>query len=151
MSVTDPDAPLAVAEIVVDPVVRSVATPLLELMFATAWLDEDQVGVTAEPLLVAVNVTDPVTRVAVNVPVPCERHPEQLIVRAPPPVVLIVNVVRPLIPLSAAVIVVVPVAAAVASPAVLILATLVAEDVHVTDEVKFWLLLSPKVPVAVNC
>jgi hypothetical protein len=100
---------------------------------------------------VAVNVTDPVTRVAVNVPEPCERHPEQLIVRVPPPVVLTVIVVTPLIPLSAAVMVVVPVAAAVASPELLIVATLVAEEVQVTDEVTFWLLLSPNVPVAVNC
>ena len=135
----------------VDPVVIRVATPLLELMFATPWLDEDQVGLTAVPLFVAVNVTDPVPIVAVNVPVPCERHPEQLIVRAPPPVVLTVIVVTPLMPLSAAVIVVEPVAAAVASPELLIVAMLVEEDVHVTEEDKFWLLLSPKVPVAVNC
>ena len=69
----------------------------------------------------------------------------------PPPVVLTVNVVTPLIPLSAAVIVVVPVAAAVASPELLIVATFVDEEVQVTDEVTSLLLLSPNVPVAVNC
>ena len=151
VSVIAPVAPLAVAEIVVVPVDRSVATPVLELMLATAEFDEVQVGLTAEPLFVAVNVTEPVTNVAVKVPEPWEMQPEQLIVRVPPPVVLTVKVVTPLTPLSAPVMVVVPVETAVASPELLIVATFVADDVQVTDDVTFWLLLSPKVPVAVNC
>jgi hypothetical protein len=139
------------AEIVTVPVVMSVATPVLELMVAIAWLDEDQVGLTVWLLLVAVNVTWPNVNEAVKAFVPFAVQPEQLIVRVPPPVVLTVNVVTPLMPLSAAVIVVVPVPPAVASPEALMVATLAAEDVQVTDEVTFWLLLSPNVPVAVNC
>jgi hypothetical protein len=135
----------------VDPVVKRVATPVLELMLATPVLEEVQVGLTADPLFVAVNVTEPVDNVAVKVPEPCERHPEQLIEILPPPDVLTVSVVTPLIPLSVAVIVVLPVAAAVASPEPLMVATLVDEELQVTEEVTFWLLLSPKVPVAVNC
>jgi hypothetical protein len=151
VSVIDPEAPFAVAVMLVDPVVKSVATPVLELMLATAVLEELQVGLIAEPLFVAVNVTEPVANVAVKVPEPCERHPEQLIVRLPPPEVLTVSVVTPLMPLSAAVIVVLPVAAAVARPEPLMVATLVDDELQVTDEVMFLLVLSPKVPVAVNC
>ena len=45
----------------------------------------------------------------------------------------------------------VPSATAVASPVVLMVATLVAEDVHVTCEFTFPVVLLPKVPVAVYC
>lgn len=150
VSVTDPVRPLAVAVIVVEPVVSSDATPVVDPILATAVLEEVQVGVTADPLLVAVNVTVPLISVAVNVEPDCERQPEQEIVKLPVDE-LTVSVVNPETPLSAAVIVVVPVVAAVASPVLLMLATLVAEEVHVTDEVTSLLLLSPNVPVAVNC
>jgi len=60
-------------------------------------------------------------------------------------------VVVPVRPLSPAVIVVLPVLTAVANPALLIVATLVEEDDHVTDDVMSLLELLPKVPVAVNC
>jgi hypothetical protein len=119
-------------------------------MLATAVLDDVHVGETAEPLLVAVNVTVPVSTEAVNVEPDCEMQPEQEIVRLPVDE-LTVSVVNPETPLSAAVIVVVPVDPAVASPVLLMLATLVAEEVHVTDDVTSLLLLSPNVPVAVNC
>jgi hypothetical protein len=45
----------------------------------------------------------------------------------------------------------VPVPAAVASPAVLIVATVVLNELQVTELVRFWVLLSLNVPVAVNC
>jgi len=135
---------------VVEPVVASVATPVVEPILATAVLEDVQVGETAEPLLVAVNVTVPVSTEAVNVEPDCEMQPEQEIVKLPVDE-LTVSVVNPEMPLSAAVIVVVPVAPAVASPVLLMLATLVAEEVQVTVEVMSLLLLSPNVPVAVNC
>jgi hypothetical protein len=44
-----------------------------------------------------------------------------------------------------------PVPAAVASPVLLTVATVVADEAHVTWLVKFWTELSEYVPVAVNC
>jgi len=49
------------------------------------------------------------------------------------------------------VIVLLPVLWAVASPVLLMVATFVEDDFHVTDEVRSLLVLSPNVPVAVNC
>jgi len=92
----DPDAPFALAEIVVVPADSSVAIPVVEPMLATPVFDEVQVGFTAEPLFVALNVTEPVERLAVNVPEPWEIQPEQEMVRLPPPLVLTVSVVTPL-------------------------------------------------------
>ena len=46
MSVAEPDAPLAVALIVVVPVPTNVAVPVAELMVATLVLEELQVGDT---------------------------------------------------------------------------------------------------------
>jgi hypothetical protein len=62
-----------------------------------------------------------------------------------------VRIVLPVIPLKVVEIVLVPTAAPVASPAVVIVATLVFEDDHVTWEVMFCVLPSEYVPVAVNC
>lgn len=153
VSVILPVAPLADAVMVVDPVATRVVTPVLELMLATPVLEELHVGLTAEPLFVAVNVTVPVAKLAVKVPEPCERQPEQPIVRLPPPppLVLTFSVVTPLMPLLAAVMVVLPVLRELASPELLIVATVVSDEVQVTDEVRLWLVLSPKVPVALNC
>jgi hypothetical protein len=128
-----------------------VATPVLELMLATAGLEELHVGLTVWLPSVALNVTEPCVNEALNVPVPVDVQPEQLIVMLPPPELLTVSVVTPLTPLWAAVMVVLPVLTAVASPELLIVATVVSEEVQVAEEVTFWLLLSPKVPVAVNC
>ena len=50
-----------------------------------------------------------------------------------------------------AVIVVWPVASEVARPPATTLATLAAEEVHVTDDVRFCVLPSLKVPVALHC
>src|SRR5271157_6632689 len=47
--------------------------------------------------------------------------------------------------------VVLPAATPVANPALLMVATVVALEVQVADEVRFCLLQSLKVPVAVNC
>lgn len=52
---------------------------------------------------------------------------------------------------AVAVIVVVPTVRQVASPVLLIVAISVLEELHVTDEVTSSVLLSEKVPVAVNC
>ncbi len=45
----------------------------------------------------------------------------------------------------------VPVPTAVASPAVLIVATVVVNELQVTESVRFCVLVSLNVPVAVNC
>jgi hypothetical protein len=50
-----------------------------------------------------------------------------------------------------ALIVLVPAATPVAKPAAVIVATEVVADAHVTWAVRFWVLLSLYVPVAVNC
>lgn len=61
------------------------------------------------------------------------------------------NTVAPLTVPEVAVIVVVPAATPVASPAVLIVATAAADELQVAELVRFWVLPSLKVPVAVNC
>jgi len=144
-----------VAEIVVVPVATSVATPVLELIFATLAVEELHVGETAVPeLFVAKNVTEPEVREAVKVPEPCEIHPVQEIVRLPLLAVPTVRVVVPLTLPELAVITVelpfVAIVETVARPELEIVAMLGAEDVHVTDD---RLVLEPLafVPVAENC
>lgn len=79
------------------PVFTNVATPVLELMFATPTFEELHVADTAVPeLFVAKNVTEPEVSEAVKVPEPCEIHPVQEIVRLPLPAVPTVSVVVPL-------------------------------------------------------
>ena len=109
-------------------------------------------AVTALPeLSFAENVrVDPAAAVKEFEPVPV--HPVHEIVRVPPPdPVFTVRVARPLFPLSLAVMVVIPVWFAVASPVLLMLATLVEEEVQVAEEDTSLLVPSPNVPVAVNC
>ena len=62
-----------------------------------------------------------------------------------------VSVVLPLIPPELAWMVVEPVPAAVARPAALIVATVTAEELHVAVLVRFCVVPSLNVPVAVNC
>src|SRR5271157_4074404 len=62
-----------------------------------------------------------------------------------------VSTVEPLTPLSVALIFEVPVPTPVARPAVVIVATDVVADAHVTWLVRFAVELSEYVPVAVNC
>ena len=62
-----------------------------------------------------------------------------------------VNVVLPVIPLSVAEMLVLPALTAVASPALVMVATPVLEEAQVTELVRFWVLASEYVPVAVNC
>jgi hypothetical protein len=62
-----------------------------------------------------------------------------------------VRVVDPLMLPETALIVLVPAVTAVANPLALIVATVVVCEVHVAVLVKFWVELSEKVPVAVNC
>jgi len=62
-----------------------------------------------------------------------------------------VSVVEPVIPPDAALIVVVPVATLAARPLLLIVTTFVADESQVTVPVRFCVLPSLKVPVAVNC
>jgi hypothetical protein len=62
-----------------------------------------------------------------------------------------VNVVLPAIPLSVAEMLVLPALTPVASPPLVMVVTPVLEEVQVTDPVRFWVLPSEYVPVAVNC
>jgi hypothetical protein len=62
-----------------------------------------------------------------------------------------VSVVLPVMLLEAAWIVVVPVPTAVAKPVALIVATVTAEELHVAVLLRFCVVPSLKVPVAVNC
>ena len=100
------------------------------------------------------NVTDPEANEAVNALLLCCVHPLQVMVSPPLFEVPTVSVVVPLtFPLVAVMAVVLPFAAeaaTVARPELLMLATLVEEEVHVTDERA---LVPPLalVPVAVNC
>ena len=65
------------------------------------------------------------------------------------------STVEPVTEPEVALMLVVPVATPVARPwlplVLLIVATPVIDDAHVTDVVRFWVLPSLKVPVAVNC
>jgi hypothetical protein len=124
-------------------------------MLATPVLVELQVGVTIWlELFVAMKVTEPEANEAVNPPVVCCVHPVQVMVSPPLFEVPTVRVVVPLtFPLVAVMVVVVPFAAeaaTVARPELLMLTTLVEEDVQVADERA---LVPPLafVPVAVNC
>lgn len=54
-------------------------------------------------------------------------------------------------PPRAAVIVAVPMLIAVALPVASIVATVVGTELHVTNDVRSWVALSDRVPVAVNC
>ena len=62
-----------------------------------------------------------------------------------------VRTVEPLMAPEVAVIVLVPTPAPVAKPPVVIVAVEVVPEAHVTDVVRFCVLLSLNVPVAVNC
>jgi hypothetical protein len=64
---------------------------------------------------------------------------------------VIVMTVEPVIPLRLALIVLVPTFTAVAKPPEVMVAALVVADAQVTVLVRFCVLLSEKVPVAVNC
>src|ERR1700682_4322084 len=86
------------------------------------------------PSIVAVWKARPVARL------PVETKPE-----------VTASVVDPLIVPEVALIVVMPAPALEARPAALIVATDVAEELQVAIAVKSWVLLSEKVPVALNC
>jgi hypothetical protein len=62
-----------------------------------------------------------------------------------------VRTVEPLIAPDVALIVEVPTPAPLATPAALIVAVVVVPELHVTLDVRFWVVPSLKVPVAVNC
>ena len=62
-----------------------------------------------------------------------------------------VSTVEPLMAPEVALIVLVPTPTPVAKPPVVMVAVEVVAEAHVTDAVRFWVLLSLKVPVAVNC
>jgi hypothetical protein len=100
------------------------------------------------------NVTEPELNEAVNVPAVCCVHPVQVMVSPPLFEVPTVSVVvPPTLALVAVIVVVLPFAAeaaTVARPEVLMLATLVEEDVQVTEERAVVPPLA-LVPVAVNC
>jgi hypothetical protein len=146
-----PVTPLSDAPMVVVPVLTGDAKPPL-VMVATAVLLEDQVAeFVTFPTVPSENVAD-----AVN----CCCWPLDnrivgfvgLTVMALTVLLLTVNVaVAVLLLLDLAVIVLVPSATAVARPEELMVATLVDEEAHVTDDVTSPVVLLPKVAVAVNC
>ena len=70
------------------------------------------------------------------------------LIRGPP---VTVKAVEPEMPPDVAVIVVVPAATDVASPVVAIVATPTFDELQTADAVKFCVVLSDKVPVALNC
>src|SRR6202030_3411595 len=148
VSVVLPVMPLEAAWMVVVPVPPAVPKPAA-LIVAT---------VTAEELHVAVLV-----RFCV---VPSLKVPVAVNCRVPPfgtdgfagvtamdtsVAAVTVSVVLPVMPLEAAWMVVVPVPPAVPKPAALIVATVTAEELHVAVLVRFCVVPSLKVPVAVNC
>jgi hypothetical protein len=140
----DPD----VALIVVDPVATVLAKPAL-LMVATAVAEDVHVAVLVRFCWLP----------SVNVPVAVNCCVNPLATDGFAGVTAIVcktagvtvSVVEPLIDPEVALIVVDPVATVLAKPALLMVATVVAEDVHVAVLVRFCVLLSVYVPVAVNC
>ena len=62
-----------------------------------------------------------------------------------------VKPVEPLVEPEVACIIVLPAATAVTSPVLLIVAVVVLAELQVTEFVRFWVLLSLYVPMAVNC
>ena len=62
-----------------------------------------------------------------------------------------VKVVEPDMPPNEALIVVVPTPTAVAFPLESMVATEVSDELHVTDDVRSWVVLPENVPVAANC
>ena len=97
-------------------------------------------------------MTEPSVNGAVKLPDPVEVHSAHEIVMLPPDVELTVSVVTALwLPLLAVMFVLPALFPAVARPELLMVAILVADEVHDTDEVMLCVLPSPKVPVAVNC
>jgi hypothetical protein len=144
----EPEIAPEVAEMVEEPTLAPVASPVA-LMVAT-------VGVAA------LHVTLPVkfcVLLSLNVPVAVNCCVKPLAIEGFAGVTAIdcsvaavtVRVVDPVINPDLALMEEVPAATADAKPAALIVATLVVADAHVTVLVKFCVLLSLKVPVAVNC
>lgn len=130
-----------------------VAMPVLLPIRATPELEELQVGLTVLLLVsVAVNVTEPEAKDAVNPPVVCEVQPVHAMVK---PVLLCVLTVRVVLAVcfpEVAVMVVLPrLVPAVASPELLMVAIFADEDDQVTVEEMSLVLLLPNVPVALNC
>jgi hypothetical protein len=145
--VTPPEA----AEMVVDPAESGVTNPVV-LTLATAVLLDDQVA------LCVTSCVPPPVRVAVAVncspPVASDRTDPvgEVTAMLVTTLLLTVSVVDALRFPEVAVIVLLPVAVpAVASPALLMLAMLLSEELHVTVEVTSRELPSPKDPIAVNC
>ncbi len=135
----------------VDPIETGLANPL-ELIVATPGTLELQVAwLVTLPKVPSENVA-----VAVNCAVWfCDNDMlelDVLMVRAVTVLVLTVRLaVAVTLLVDLAVIVVVPSATPVANPALLMVATLVDEEVHITCEVTSPVLLSPKVAVALYC
>src|SRR5208283_2644235 len=130
----DPLIEPEVAVKVVDPTATPVANPLL-LMVAAAGFDELQVAEAVRLLVVPLEYVP----VAVNccVDPPATEELEGVTAMDTRVAEVAVRTVDPLIVPEVALIVVLPAATAVANPAELIVATLVTEEVQVTELVRF--------------
>src|ERR1700722_13671676 len=148
VSVVLPVMLLEAAWIVVEPVVTAVAKPAT-LIVATVTAEELHVAV----LLRFCVVPSLKVPVAVNCCVPpFETEGFAGVTAIDTSVAAVtVSVVLPVMLLEAAWIVVEPVVTAVAKPAALIVATVTAEELHVAVLLRFCVVPSLKVPVAVNC
>src|SRR6266478_1851567 len=148
VSVVEPVTLPEVAWMVALPVPAAVASPAV-LLLATVALSEVQVTELVRfCVLVSLNVP-----VAVNcwvVPLGIEGLAGVTAMDTSVATVT-VSVVEPVTLPEVAWMVALPVPAAVASPAVLLLATVALSEVQVTELVRFCVLVSLNVPVAVNC
>lgn len=131
-----------------DPVPTPVASPLV-LIVTAAELDEDHVAELVRFCVVpSLNVP-----VAVNcslVPLAIEAFAVVIVIDCSVAAVTAKGRAFDVMPFSAAVTLVDPTASPLARPLVLIVAALVLEESHVVDAVKFCVVPSLKVPIAVN-
>jgi hypothetical protein len=132
---------VTVAVIVVVPALLPVATPFWSIVATVVWLEVHVTPVAEDPFTVAVNCTV----------CPVEMVSDDGETVTPLALTLTVKLVLPLKSAWLAVIVVVPVATVVTTPELSMVATLVDEDFHSTEEEISLLELSPYVPMAVNC
>ena len=99
VSVTEPEAPFAVALIVVVPVATNMAIPVPAPMVATFVSEDVQEATTVEPLFDAEKFTAPELSIAVKLLEPWEVHPEQEMVKPAPPPIITCSPAVPLWPL----------------------------------------------------
>jgi hypothetical protein len=148
VSVALPEMLPDVAVISVEPVATVVANPAA-LMVATAVAAEVQVAVAVR-FCVLLLVYVPVAVNCWVAPRMTEGLAGVTLIETKAAAVTVSVVLPEMLP-ETALIVVEPVPTVLPKPAALMVATVVAEELQVTDEVRFCWLLSVYVPVAVNC